>query len=149
MPRDFSRMDVMEPLVTPSDAPKQVYPLASTALISSFILLAGGIVLAFNGQFLGIISAFGAFLLAFRAIRTLSTRVTEKGVSQLSWSGRVHLQWIEVTQITRRPLSLTLAGDKRQVMVSVEEFQDTAAAINYIESRLPSNLSSNRFAGVS
>lgn len=134
--------------MTPPDAPKQVYPLASTALISGSVMLAGGIFLAASGASLGVISAFGALLLTLRAIRTLSTRVTEAGVSQLSWRGRVHLPWTEVTQVTRTPLSLTLAGEKSRVVVSLEEFQDTAAAITYMESRLPSNLGSKRFGEI-
>lgn len=121
----------------PSDPPKQVYPLASTSLIFGSILTVGSVVLAARGQASGLLTAFGALILTLRAIRTLSTRVTEAGVSQWSWGGRIHLSWTDVTQITRTPLSLTLIGDKRQVVVSVEEFQDTAAAISYIESHLP------------
>ena len=134
--------------MTPSDAPKQVYALASASLISSFILIAGGLYLAARGQYFGIISAFGAAVLTLRAIRTLSTRVTDAGVSQASWGGRVHLSWNAVREVRRTPLSFTLMGDRRKVVVSVEEFQDTATAISYIESHLPSNLSRSRSTGV-
>jgi len=133
----FFRPNRGDPLVLPSDAPKQVYPLASTSLIFSSILTVGGVVLAARGEASFLVPAFGALVLTLRAIRTLSTRLTEAGVSQWSWGGRIHLSWTEVTQVTRTPLSLTLIGDKRQVVVSVEEFQDTAAAISYIESHLP------------
>lgn len=128
--------------VTPSDAPKQVYPLASTALIFSSVLIVSGVFLtASTGQFLSLYSVVGGLFLMLRAIRTLSTRVTEAGVSQLNWRGRVHLSWTEITRVTRTPLSFRLTGDKKRVVVSVEEFQDTAAAIAYIESHLPSDLS--------
>ncbi len=138
-----NRFSFYTALVTTPDAPKQVYPLASTSLIFSSILMASGVLLAVKtGQSLGLVSAFGALVLTLRAIRTLSTRVTEAGVSQLNWRGRVNLSWTEITRVTRTPLSLTLTADKKQVVVSVEEFQDTAAAIAYIESHLPSKLSS-------
>jgi hypothetical protein len=127
----------------PSDAPKQVHALASASLIFCVILIASGIFLAVRGQSLGSISAFGALVLAFRAIRTLSTRVTDTGVSQLTWGGRLHLSWTEITQVTRTPLSFTLAGNEKRVVVSLEEFQDTAAATSYMESHLPVNLSGN------
>jgi len=145
MPHDFG---LWEPSVTPSDAPKQVYPLASTALLFGSILFAGNVFLATTGPSFIYVTAFCALVSTLRAIRTLSTRVTEAGVSQWNWRGHVHLPWTEVTEVTRTPLSLTLTGDKSRVVVSVEEFQDTAAAIAYIESHLPSNLS-NRCAGVS
>gem|GEM_PF-3348695 len=128
--------------MTPSAAPKQVYPLASASLIFGFILMAWSVFSAAIGQSAGIVTAFGALALMLRAIRTLSTRVTEAGVSQLTWGGRVHVSWTEVTKVTRTPLSLTLTGEKMTVVVSVEEFQDTAAAISFIESHLPPHLSS-------
>lgn len=132
-----------------SDAPKQVYPLASTGLIFGCILTASSVFLAVIGPSFIFFTAFCALISTLRAIRILSTRVTEAGVSQWNWRGPVHLSWTEVTEVTRTPLSLTLTGDHRQVVVSVEEFQDTAAAISYIESHLPSNLCSNRSVGVS
>ena len=121
-----------------SHAPKQVYGLAAASLISSCVLCAAGACLAVEGQGIGLISGFGALLLALRAIRTLSTRITAAGVSQLTWAGRVHLSWSEVTHVKRTPLSFTLTGGKTRVVVSVEELQDTAAAKSYIESRLMS-----------
>jgi hypothetical protein len=99
--------------------------------------------LAAHGNSTGIYSAFGATVLMLLKLRNVSTRVSEAGVSQLTLRGRVHLSWNEVTQVTRAPLSLTLAGAKRRVVVSVEEFADSAAAISYVESHLPSNLRSD------
>jgi len=73
-------------------------------------------------------------------IRSVSTRVTEMGVSQLTLRGRVHLSWNEVTRVTRAPLSVTLVGSNRRMVVSLEEFADSAAVISYVESHIPSNL---------
>jgi hypothetical protein len=131
----------LEPSVIPSHAPKQVYALALASLISCLILVGAGVVFASQGQAIGLISAFGALLLGLRAVRTLSTRITEAGVSQLSWAGRVHVAWAEVTQVTRTPLSFILTGDKKRVVVSLEELQDTDAAKSYIESCIASKLS--------
>jgi hypothetical protein len=149
MTHDLGSIDDGESWARPSHAPKQVHALALSSLIFCCILLANGVYLAALRQPLGVISVFGAFVLMLRSIRILSTRITETEVSQLSWRGRLHMPWTEVTQVTRTPLSFTLTGDKRRIVISVEELQDTAAAIAYIESHLPTHLSSNRRAGIS
>jgi hypothetical protein len=124
----------------PSDTPKLVYALASTQLIFGAVQIPFTAYLAASGQTLGIVTAFGALVLTLLAIRTLTTRVTEAGVSQLTWGGRVHLSWAEVTRVKRTPLYFTLMGNKRQVVVPVEVFENTTAVISYIESHLPSHL---------
>jgi len=134
-------------LVTPSAAPKQVYAFASTGLLTGVVLIAGNIFLARSGQSFAMLTAVLALFVTLRAIRTLSTRVTEAGVTQLTWTGPVHLAWTEVTEVARRRLSFTLTGAKGQVVVSLEEFQDTAAAITFIESHLPSNLRTGKPTG--
>jgi hypothetical protein len=108
-----------------------------------FLVIAGGLWLGAIGNSLGIFSVLGASILILFKIRNVSTRVTAAGVSQLTLRGRVHLSWNEVTQVTRTPLALTLTGAKRRVVVSVEEFADSAATVAYIESHLPANLRSN------
>ncbi len=129
--------------MTPPDPPKLIYPLAFGPLVLGFLLIAGGLWLVAFGTFTGIYSVFGATVLMLSKLRNISTRVTEEGVSQLTLCGRVHLSWNEVTQVTRGPLSLTLTGPKGRVVVSVEEFADSAAAISYLESHIPSNLRSD------
>jgi hypothetical protein len=133
-----------EPRVTPpADPPKLIYSLAFGPLTMGVLLIGSGLWLAAFGNFTGIYSAFGATVLILLKIRNVSTRVDETGVSQWTLRGRVHLSWNEVTQVTRAPLSLTLADRKRRVVVSVEEFADSAAAISYMESHIPSNLRSD------
>ena len=132
-----------EPAVSPPEPPKLIYPLAFEGLILGFLVIVGGLWLGAIGNAYGIFSIFGASVLVLLKIRNISTRVTEAGVSQLTLRGRVHLSWSEVTQVTRSPLSFTLAGTKRRLVVSVEEFADSAATISYMESHLPSKLRSN------
>ncbi len=127
----------------PPHAPKQVYALASASLVSCLMLVAAGVFFASEGQPVGLITALGALILGLRAVRTLSTRITETGVSQLTWAGRVHMSWTEVTKVTRTPPSFVLTGDKKRVVVSLEELQDTDAAKSYIESFIAPKLSSN------
>jgi len=122
--------------VTPANPPKLIYSLAFGSLMLGILLIAGGLWLVALGNFTGIYSVFGATVLILLKLRNVSTRVTEAGVSQLTLRGRVHLSWNEVTQVTRTPLSFTLAGAKRRVVVSVEEFADSAAAISYMESHI-------------
>jgi hypothetical protein len=134
---------LLEQLVTPPDPPKLIYSLAIETLILGSLVVAGGLWLGALGNAMGILSVCGAFVFILFKIRNVSTRVTESGVSQLTLRGRVHLSWNEVTRVTRAPLSLTLAGAKRCVVVSVEEFADSAAVISYVESHIPSNLRSD------
>jgi hypothetical protein len=92
---------------------------------------------------MGIVSVCGASVLIVLKIRSVSTRVTETGVSQLTLRGRIHLSWNEVTQVTRAPLSFTLVSTNRRVVVSLEEFADSAAVVAYMQSHIPSNLRSD------
>ena len=126
--------------MTLPDPPKVIYSLALGPLIMGFLLVAGGLWLVRIGNVGGLYSAFGAIVLILLKLRNVSTRITEVGVSQLTLRGRIHLSWNEVTQVTRAPLSLTLVGDKSRVVVSVEEFADSTAAMSYMESHIPSNL---------
>ncbi len=132
----------MEQLVTPPDPPTLMSSLAFETLLLGSLVVAGGIWLNALGNAMGILSVCGACFLILLKIRNISTRVTEAGVSQLTLRGRVHLSWDEITQVTRSPLSLTLASTKRRVVVSVEEFADSASVISYMESHIPSNLRS-------
>jgi hypothetical protein len=133
----------LEELVAPVDPPKLMYSLAFETLILGFLLVAGGLWLGALGNAMGIVSVCGASVLMMLKIRNVSTRVTEAGVSQLTLRGRLHLSWNEVTQVTRAPLSLTLASAKGRVVVSVEEFADSAAVISYVESHIPANIRSD------
>ncbi len=136
-------MILLAQLVTPPNPPKVIYSLAFETLIWGFLVVAGGLWLGALGNPMGILSICGASVLLTLKIRNVSTRVTEAGISQLTFRGRIHLSWNEVTQVTRAPLSLTLTSAKRRVVVSVEEFADSAAVISYVESHLPSNLRSD------
>lgn len=130
-----------------SDAPKLVYPLASTGMLIAVLQLPFSLALVADGQPLGILTTSLALAVTLQTIRALSTRVTEVGLSQLTWSGRIHLSWADITQMTRSRLSLTLAGENGRVVVPVEVFENTAAAIAYIESHVPAHISRNSGAG--
>ena len=139
----WEQIILLEQLVTPPDPPKLIYSLAFETLIFGSLVVVAGIWLGALGNGMGIVSVCGACVLMLLKIRSVSTRVTEVGVSQLTLRGRVHLSWHEVTQVTRAPLSLTLVGTNRRVVVSLEEFADSAAVISYVESHIPSNLPSD------
>jgi hypothetical protein len=129
--------------VIPPDPPKPIYSLAFETLVFGSLVVAGGIWLGALGNSMGIVSVCGASVLIVLKIRSVSTRVTETGVSQLTLRGRIHLSWNEVTQVTRAPLSFTLVSTNRRVVVSLEEFADSAAVVAYMQSHIPSNLRSD------
>jgi hypothetical protein len=126
--------------MTPLEPPKPLVPLAFEELLLGLLLIAGGLWLGAWGNALGWVSSLGAALLMLVKLRNVSTRLDEAGVSQLTWRGRVRLPWNDVSAVQRRPLSWTLAGGGRRVVVSVEEFADSAAARTYIEAHLPATL---------
>jgi hypothetical protein len=119
--------------------------MVSPAPFFSALQIFTGIGLAAIGRrplepFLGIAMALLAALATFRAIRAASTRVTDSGISQLSLHGRVRLPFAEVTGLKSAPNALTLMAHQRVVVVPVGAFENTAEAIGYIESRLPSSV---------
>jgi hypothetical protein len=87
--------------------------------------------------FLGLLLVLFAAVRTFRDIRVASTRVSETGISQFTWRGRVHLSFADVIHMTRKPHMFALSGPECRVIVPVENFANTADAIRYIESRLP------------
>jgi hypothetical protein len=132
----------------PSGAPRLVDSLVSSSPIIGAVQMLAGIGLAITGRrplepFLGFAMALFAIVVTFRAIRVASTRVPDAGVSQLSLRGRLHLPFAEVTGLTRNPYGLTLSAQQRAVIVPVDAFENTADAIEYIESRLPSSVVRN------
>jgi uncharacterized membrane protein len=88
-------MILLEQPVTPPDPPKLIYALAFETLILGFLVVVAGIWLGALGNGMGILSVCGACVLMILKIRSVSTRVTEVGVSQLTLRGRVHLSWHE------------------------------------------------------
>jgi hypothetical protein len=107
-------------------------------------MVAGVGMAIYSHQPLGIVLAGWGFLLTARAVVFASTRIDEKGVSQLGWRGRTHVPWSDVTHLTQRPESLTLEGSAGRLVVPVAVFENTAATIAYIESHLPSDSKAGR-----
>jgi len=123
------------------DAPRVVRSLVTPDLVIGVCQIACYCVLATSaprpvGVGFGLVGAAFAAVITLRAVRVASTRVTEAGISQLTWDGRRHLPWADVTGLTRKPFALTAHG--RRVIVPVEVFENTAAVIAYIESHVPS-----------
>jgi hypothetical protein len=73
-------------------------------------------------------------------VRVLSTQVSSVGISQISWRGRVRLLWTDVTSVARAKRSIALKGVGGRVVVSLESFYDTQAAVRYLEAHLPRHL---------
>ena len=131
-----------------SDPPRLVRSLVSPALIVGAFQILLGIDLAHKdsrpiGSILGVLLTLCAIAVTYRAIRDASSRVTETGISQLMWRGRLHLRFSDVTGMTKKPHVLMLSSNHGRVVVPVGFFEDTASAIGYIEARLPSQFVRN------
>jgi hypothetical protein len=131
-----------------SDAPRLVRSLVSPAVIVGGFQILLGISLAYNdrrpiGSILGVLLTLCAIAVTYRAIRDASTRVTETGISQLTWRGRLHLLFSDVTGMTKKSHVLLLSSRHGRVVVPVGFFENTASAIAYIQARLPSQFVRN------
>jgi hypothetical protein len=73
-------------------------------------------------------------------VRVLSTRVSSAGISQISWRGRVQLPYVDVTSVSRTKRCIALKGAGGSIVVPIESFYDTKAAVQYFESHLPQHL---------
>ncbi len=125
-----------------SEAPRLVRSLLSPGALMGVGMMFGYGLLGIASRrpletFLAIIMVVFGAARTYQTIRVASTRVTETGVSQLTWIGRVHLSFAEVTRVSRKPFEFALSGPHGRVIVPVEVFENTTEAIGYIESRLP------------
>jgi len=128
-----------------SDAPRIVSSLVlpNAMLGATQMLLAIGFAIDSRrplGPFLGIALFLMAALTTVHAVRAASTRVSEGGVSQLTWRGRRLLAFADVTGMTKNSRELNLSASAGRVTVPVAYFENTASAIRFIESRLPSHV---------
>ena len=87
-----------------------------------------------------VVMFLGGLYMSLDVVRVLSTRVSSAGISQITSRGRIHMPWDEVTAVTRRKRSIVLTSDQGRVDVPTESFYDTRAAVDYLESHLPSRL---------
>jgi len=123
------------------DAPKIAATLERTKLLMAgcLIFVQGPLMFQQKNPFYAVMF-FYAIYLSLDVVRILSTQVSAGGISQLTWRGRVHMRWMDVTTVTRRKRSVVLTSRDGNVVVPTESFYDTQAAVNYVESHLPEHL---------
>lgn len=122
------------------DTPKIASTLELARLFATgFVFLQAPLVWERN-YWLALAFAIGAIALGLIQIRVLSTRLNPDGVSQLTWRGRRHLRWDEIMTVTRKQRSITLRGAAGSVVVPIESFLDTANAVQFLNSHLPTQL---------
>ncbi len=123
------------------DAPKIASTLERTKLLMSACLMCLQAPLMFQRKDpFGALICLGALYISLDAVRVLSTQVTAVGISQLTWRGRFRMRWEDVTSISKRNRSIVLTSVDGSVVVPTESFYDTQAAVDYLESHLPTHL---------
>jgi hypothetical protein len=85
-------------------------------------------------------TVLGALAIVSLVVRRMSTKISDAGISQLSWRGRVDLPWDGITTVTRRPRQIIVAGESGRVVLPIESYYDSGDAVRYIDSRLPARL---------
>lgn len=122
------------------DTPKIASTLESARLVGTSLIFMQALFMWQRNYLFALAFMLGALALCLFQIRVLSTQLTAAGLSQLTWRGRIQLRWDEVLAVTRKPRSITLAGACGSVIVPIESFYDTTAAVQFINSHLPTQL---------
>jgi len=71
-------------------------------------------------------------------LRTLTTQITDEGVSQMTLRGRRYLAWTEVAAVSRNGRAYWLTGGGRKLFLWLSLFEDSDAAHAFVEGHLPS-----------
>jgi hypothetical protein len=122
------------------DTPKIASTLESARLVVPGLVFFESLLMWQRNHLVALAFMLAALALCLFRIRILSTQVSAAGVSQLTWRGRIQLRWDEVMAVTRKPRSIVLAGAGGSVVVPIDSFHDTAAAVQFINSHLPAQL---------
>ena len=123
-------------------APPKVALVLVTALYSALgvLLLVFGIVL-WRGNFgVSLATLFFCLVLGSGIVRVLSTQMDSHGISQLTWRGRLHLDWGDVREVAFRPRVVTLVGRAARFPVHLVFYSDSDAVISFVSSHLPAHL---------
>jgi hypothetical protein len=83
---------------------------------------------------------FFSGVLGVGLVRPLSTKLTSAGISQLTWRGRKHLAWADVTHVARQPQTITLSGPSGRFIVPLMLYSNAGAAVAFLSSHLPLHL---------
>jgi len=70
-------------------------------------------------------------------LRTLTTQLTQEGVSQTTLQGRKYLAWTEVAEVSRNGRAYWLKGKGQKLFLWLSLFEDSDAACAFVEEHLP------------
>jgi hypothetical protein len=122
------------------DAPKIVSTLKWHRLLGSGLLFLQAPLAWQHNRLFALAIGIGALAIGLAQVRILSTKVTSAGISQITWRGRVNLRWDEIKTVRRNPRSITVTGDTGSVIVSIDSFYESDAAVQFVNSHLPAHL---------
>jgi len=78
-------------------------------------------------------------LICVGLLRTLTTRLTHEGASQMTLRGRRHLAWTEVVEVSRNGRAYWLKGNGQKLFLWLALFEDSDAAYAFVEEHLPTS----------
>ena len=123
-------------------APPKVALVVATSLYSALgvLLLLLGMVL-WRGNFRVFLALlFFCLILGGGIVRVLSTQMDGHGISQLTWRGRLRVDWGDVREVAFRPKVVTLVGRAARFPVPLVLYSDSDAVVNFVSSHLPAHL---------
>jgi hypothetical protein len=125
------------------DTPKIVSTLKWARLLGSGLLFLQALLAWQHSHLFALAFVIGGTAIGLAQARILSTKLTSAGVSQFTWRGRVNLKWSEITRVKRKLRSITVTGTGGSVVVDVDNFYDAEAALQFVNSHLPTHLRQN------
>ena len=123
-------------------APPKVALVLVTSLYSALgvLLLLLGIVLWRSNFRVFLTLLFFCLVLSGGIVRVLSTQMDSHGISQLTWRGRLRLDWGDVREVAFRPRVVTLVGRAARFPLLLFLYSDSDAVISFVSSHLPAHL---------
>jgi hypothetical protein len=123
-----------------SEAPPKIALSLSITMFGGLGVLLIGISIWRHNLPMLMAMAFFCLVLGIGLTRSLSTQLCSSGISQLTWRGRIHLAWSEITQVTRQRQTITLKSAGNRFIVPLVFFSNADAALKFVSSHLPSHL---------
>jgi hypothetical protein len=122
------------------DPPRIVTRLELAHFFVGVALFANAFLILPEERLMAATSMLGALAIILVVVRRLSTKLTDAGVSQLTWHGRVYMRWSDIKTITRRSTAITVTGGKGSIVLPIESYYDSGAAVRFVDTRLPMHL---------
>jgi len=93
-----------------------------------------------HNRLVGLAIGVAGLALCIYRLGILSTQITEAGVSQWTWRGRIALSWDDIALVSKTRSYVVLEGSKGSIRVPIPIYYDSRAVAQFLTSHLPHNV---------